>query len=501
LSFRKILRNPRTSFISFLGNFQLQQKASLFFIGSMLVILTASSYFLYTTAQKTFEETQQQHIEVISQVLSKKIAVQYLLYSDVEAELRQETFESFLKEALNAYNLNYVAFTPTGGQPFSAVADTDAADAPGVISIKTPIVSAVDASETVGIMELSYTNSALFRLAETYFGYVLLLIPLLAGVFYLQAKMLQRLFKPLEQITRRIRNYEPGKGSLSFEPYTAGINDQIQDIARGFADLQQRVEQSMKERDEAAALNREKDKLIARQARFYELGEMISNIAHQWKQPINIISNFTVRIQVDIMLGKPDIPAIETYCKQIETQIAYMSDTINMFRDFLSVPELDPGTTFNVERSIREALMLLDSIIVQHHIHVDLVSDSSSEVAGVSNEFKQVILCLVNNASDALQDHQSGERRLKIASKIQNGNCVIRVEDNGGGIRPEMIDRLFNAYETTKHKSRGTGLGLTMAKMIVEVKLNGSIIAFNTDEGACFEIVLPCAKAMHRERG
>jgi PAS domain S-box-containing protein len=241
--------------------------------------------------------------------------------------------------------------------------------------------------------------------------------------------------------------------------------------------------------EEEVAKNRDKDSLLQKQSRLAALGEMIGNIAHQWRQPLNALA---IRVQ-DVPMAfdheELDREYIDDFKNESMSIIKHMSQTIDDFRNFF-LPDKQK-MNFSVKESIARACSLEKGILQSNEISVELDLPESELVAfGYPNEFSQVLLNIINNAKDTLIEKRKDDRHIGIEAVKENEGIVILIKDNAFGVPEDILDKIFDPYFTTKHKAQGTGLGLYMSKMIIEQNMGGKLSAYNTAEGACFEIRL-----------
>ena len=263
------------------------------------------------------------------------------------------------------------------------------------------------------------------------------------------------------------------------------VQKRTKELADLNASLEKRIALEVKK-------NREKDKMLYHQSKLASMGEMINNIAHQWRQPLNIIALVMQDLSLKAQIGKVSTLEITQAEKKIHDTLKYLSDTIDDFRSFASKRE---GQThqerMEVCKTVREMVRLVSVVLEDERIRIKLTLPNEEVfVKGNPNDLKQVLLNLVYNAIDVLKERKVEDPTIKLEVKHNNRvNIIIR--DNGGGIDPDVIDKIFEPYFTTKYKARGTGLGLYMSKMIVESRLHGKISARNTRSGAAFWIELP----------
>lgn len=246
--------------------------------------------------------------------------------------------------------------------------------------------------------------------------------------------------------------------------------------------LQQRIQRKVSEL-------REKDRMMIQQSRQAAMGEMIENIAHQWRQPLNQLGLIQSNIFFEFQLGKLNEGRMNEFRLQSEALMAYMTKTIDDFRNFF-LPDR-AKTMFDVCGSVERAVSLLEPMLKRYHIEVDLSCDGRPEAYGFENEFSQVLVNILNNAKDAILEQKTEIPKIWIDMRRESGATRIEVCDNGGGVDPSIMHRIFDPYFTTKFQSQGTGIGLYMVKTIMEKSMNGAITVYNRNGGACFVLKLP----------
>lgn len=238
-------------------------------------------------------------------------------------------------------------------------------------------------------------------------------------------------------------------------------------------------------------INREKDKYLIEQSRFIALGEMISNIAHQWRQPLNSISLFIQKITcADLLnetLTKEELNDIE---KGITNQLTYMSNTIDIFQNFYNKNKKDIEL-FNISNTIKNTLTILGPMLLKNSIKLNLQIKYSCSLKGIENELIQVLMNLISNSKDVFEERNIENKMINININKKDNNCIIKISDNGGGINQNIIEKIFDPYFTTKHQSRGTGLGLYMSRVIITKDFDGQIKVENIENGVEFIITLP----------
>ncbi|MBO8087248.1 MAG: cache domain-containing protein [Marichromatium sp.] len=228
-----------------------------------------------------------------------------------------------------------------------------------------------------------------------------------------------------------------------------------------------------------------KDQALLHQSRLAQMGEMMSLIAHQWRQPLSEVLGIFMELETAARFGKANQHYIEQEAKEGDRLVRYMSKTIDDFRSFFK-PE-KAKERFSVKAACEEALTLASASLRHQHIDVHLHVIQDAWVLGYPSAYAQVMLNMILNAKDAHLERNTVSPRLSIEVDACEGTSIVRIRDNAGGIDEAVLKRLFEPYITTK-KSTGTGLGLYMAKMIIEKHLDGVIEAKNTQEGAEFII-------------
>jgi len=246
-------------------------------------------------------------------------------------------------------------------------------------------------------------------------------------------------------------------------------------------DLTRRVE------DEVAE-NREKDRLLMVQSRQAAMGEMLGNIAHQWRQPLNIIGLIIQDLQDAQAHGQLTPEYMDKSVQRGMDVIQHMSQTIDDFRSFYrSDKEKQP---FVLNEVVDRVLSFVEASFRNVNITLDVHLDESLRAVGYPNEFAQVLLNILNNARDVMQERKVRSPKVTIRLTRDNGAAVVTIGDNGGGIPAGSLERLFEPFFTTKEEGKGTGIGLYMSKIIIEKNMSGRLTARNTAEGAEFRIEL-----------
>ena len=245
-------------------------------------------------------------------------------------------------------------------------------------------------------------------------------------------------------------------------------------------------------------------KLMESQSKLASMGEMIGNIAHQWRQPLSLISTIASGIKVQMEFGLFDEKNVIPDMDNIIKQTTYLSNTIDDFRNFIK--NSNEKGEVQISNIINKTLSILNPSIVNHNIKIILNIHDNIEIIGYENQLIQALINILNNAKDALEENvkSSEDKLIFIETKNVQDGLVLKIKDNAGGIPENVIDKIFEPYFTTKHKSIGTGIGLSMTHQIITKHHNANIFASNetyeyenkTYPGACFTIIFKNAKEL-----
>ncbi|MEA3497696.1 MAG: PAS domain-containing sensor histidine kinase, partial [Campylobacterota bacterium] len=236
---------------------------------------------------------------------------------------------------------------------------------------------------------------------------------------------------------------------------------------------------------------------LAKSEKMASMGEMIGNIAHQWRQPIAIISMWANNIIADVDIDDIDNENLIKYSNNIQEQTKYLSQTIEDFRDFIKGDRVK--TRFNLDDGVKSFLNLVEGSIKTHNIDIILDLQKDIVIEGYKNELNQCLINIFKNAKDILKVNIKDEKLIFISTSREGKDIVIKIKDNGGGIPEKILPKIFEPYFTTKHKSQGTGLGLNMTYNLIVKGMGGTIRVDNVTyeynnkkfTGAEFTITLP----------
>ena len=229
---------------------------------------------------------------------------------------------------------------------------------------------------------------------------------------------------------------------------------------------------------------KEKDKLLFEQSKRAEIGEMLGNIAHQWRQPLAIVNTILAILKEKNEITTLSKEEISDKIQKIEKRIVYLSDTIEDFMNYYR-PDKEKAA-FSIDEAISKALDISNFIPNKKTMNISI--DKSLKIYGFMNEYMQVIVCILSNIYDIKMEKSLQNLNIDIQLKKDKEYAVLSIADNAGGIDEAIISKIFDPYFTTKHQSMGTGLGLHIAKMIIEDNMDGKLTAQNYKDGAKFTI-------------
>jgi len=240
--------------------------------------------------------------------------------------------------------------------------------------------------------------------------------------------------------------------------------------------------------------SREKDKKMLQQSRLAQMGEMLSMIAHQWRQPLSAISSTASALNMKAKLGSSDNEIVAQLTQKILSYTQHLSQTIDDFRDFFKSDKEKRITTW--KEMVESVMGIIETSLENKNIKLIKEIESDTLFYTHPNQVKQVILNLIKNAEDVLLEREIKNPTITLTAK---GNLLI-VKDNAGGIEEKILPKIFDPYFSTKLEKDGTGLGLYMSKTIIQEHCNGNLWVYNDEEGAVFVIELPPSNESAKER-
>jgi len=229
------------------------------------------------------------------------------------------------------------------------------------------------------------------------------------------------------------------------------------------------------------------ENLLLQQSKMAKMGEIIDSVAHQWKQPLNVINIGASELEMNINFGFDiDNDMLLDLSKNIQKQVAHLLNTLEEFRSFLRPDK--PKEKVNIAKLIESVFLLLKDDLTSHSIKTKITGDTTLEFNVIVNEFKHIFINLLTNARDAFIENKIENREVVFNILEKKGYVSIEVTDNAGGIPKSVLADIFKANVTTKAEGKGTGIGLYMSMQIAE-KFNAKLIVDNRNSGACFSIL------------
>lgn len=237
---------------------------------------------------------------------------------------------------------------------------------------------------------------------------------------------------------------------------------------------------------------KEKELQLVQQSKLAQMGEMLSMIAHQWRQPLNIVAALNEIMLLKSKKNQLDFETFEPLSKKITLQVNYLSKTIDDFKEYFK-PDKKPRHA-TLEDIVLHTLDITEASLANNKVKLSLELHAKEQILTFVNEVQQALINIIKNAEDALKQNRTQDREIVIRAYKQDMLHIIEIEDNAGGIDEDILPKIFDPYFSTKDEKNGTGLGLYMTKTIIEKHCHGSITARNTKKGVKFTIELPSQK-------
>lgn len=272
------------------------------------------------------------------------------------------------------------------------------------------------------------------------------------------------------------------------------LADRVHLLQREYIDKLNHLNETLSENVRSALdVARAKDRMYVQQSRLAAMGEMIEQIAHQWRQPLNNLALINQDLFIRFKFGKFNEEAFERAHAKTDEYLQYLSKTIDDFRNFYKTDKTKKLES--VEELVNDTLRLCDALLKYANIKTKVELHTSRQVYLAKNEMIQVLMNLFKNAHDAMRERGVSDGKILVKVEDCGEGVQVSVEDNAGGIPEEVIGRIFEIYFTTKDPEKGSGLGLYMSKYIIEESIGGSIRVENTPNGARFVMILPSGPA------
>ena len=287
----------------------------------------------------------------------------------------------------------------------------------------------------------------------------------------------------LDAVKKSANSTHRGDLDILLEIFLDRYNQKQTELDKLNQNLEERIKLQLK-------LAQDSQKRYEQQAKMAAMGEMMDAVAHQWKQPLNALSMMSDMLVADFHDSIVDEAYIAELSIDAQTQIEHMVNTLNEFRNFFRPKETKES--FGIKRCITSVLVLVNDEFMQNLINIHIQSEQEILLYGIENEFKHLVLNIINNAKDAFNEREIKHRDIFISFSKDDTNIILQIQDNAGGIPSQVIDNIFKPEFTTKAKDKGTGIGLYMSTQIAE-KLGGKLSVKNVEDGAKFSLVIPLA--------
>ena len=348
-------------------------------------------------------------------------------------------------------------------------------------------------------MVIYYSAKSYLETINDYQKFTILISLLILIIISIFSILIRRLLSPFTKLANTIYNLNFDNFKY-FKLENSYFNDERGLIINSIQNMLDKIESTLNRVKNEIEKNRQKDKLMFQQARLAQMGEMIGNIAHQWRQPLNEIGLVIQSFELAYFKGKLNEKFIEDRVAEGDELIENMSNTIDDFRNFFS-PNKEKHN-FKLNKAIKKSIQMIKASLINNNITLIECLDNDIKTFGYENEFEQVILNILSNAKDILLEKNTLEKVILIQSKVELSNdlkyALIEVYDSGNGIKEEIMDRVFEPYFTTKEEGKGTGIGLYMSKNIIE-NMHGKLSILNREFkinkkvyfGAYFSIKIP----------
>lgn len=328
-----------------------------------------------------------------------------------------------------------------------------------------------------GYITVRYTYSRfLSTLIDGYNSFLVHMSLLFIVCIAILIPMIHFALKPLKALSQTLHSYMPGI-KMNISPMEG--NNEVAIINNATIEMLKKVEEELQKRIKS-------EKELSHKSRLESMGVMIDNIAHQWRQPLMNLNAIFLNLDRTYELGKLDEAYLQKTIQESTDLTAHMSQTIEDFRKFFRKD--NEKEIIDLNETVTYSLKLLHSILDGINVRFKSVEDSTLFI--YKNEFIQVIISILTNSIEILNQRSITDKTIFIAIEETPDQIALIIEDNGGGIADEHIDRIFEPYFSTKHQYGGSGLGLYICKMIIEEHMGGIISAGNAPKGAQFIITL-----------
>lgn len=459
-----------------------------------IAVIAPIFIFIQINVSSVLKENEQAKIELVTQTLNPIIST-YLTFD--QQDMLSDTMRTFFQ---NPNILGVSLIDPNNRIIFQQ--HYPHSKTQEAIIFSQPVIDSITHHVQAKLV-ISYSNNFVHDLQTKLFIQLILLSLFTLLIFSLTYWYFRKQFFTLRLLSNWMGNYtinttsEPFKSdnaNTEIMTITSSANKMLETIDNYRCQMEQ-INNELENRVENEIVKRrEKEQLLVHQSRLAAMGEMIESIAHQWRQPLNIIGLAIANINMKRELGLLEDKEIETNSTIINNNLSFMSNTIDDFRNFFNTDK--EHIQFDPVQPIHDIFNLLGEQLRYAHITYLIHNECNEEIYGVINEFKQVILNIINNGQDAIRSkHGSIGGIIEVTIYSDTTHLFIDISDTGGGVPPAIIGRIFEPYFTTKLHNKGTGIGLYMSKIITEQHFDGNLQVVNTAQGAKFTLTIPLSRS------
>jgi len=458
-----------------------------------IAVITPIYVFIHVNVSSVLNESERSKIELVTQTLKPVIST-YLTFD--QQDMLSDTIRTFFQNP-NILDVSLIDANDNviyeQHYPHSKTQET--------ITLSEPLIDPIT-HQLQATLIISYSNNFVDELHTKLFMQLIFLSLFALLIFSITYWYFRKQFFVLRLLSNWMGNYSMDKTSEPFKSdntnyeimtITTSANKMVETIDDYRCQMEQ-INNELEHRVEnEISKRREKEQLLVQQSRLAAMGEMIESIAHQWRQPLNIIGLAVANLTMKRTLGLLENDEIDKNSAIINNNLAFMSNTIDDFRNFFNIDK--ECLSFDPAQPIEEVFALLGEQLRYSNITYHVHKHCDQEIFGVVNEFKQVILNIINNAQDAIkskQDQNGG--KIEVTLRCDAHHLFIDIGDTGGGVPSVIVERIFDPYFTTKLHNKGTGIGLYMSKVIIEQHFEGSLSVSNTDDGALFTLTLALSR-------
>lgn len=329
----------------------------------------------------------------------------------------------------------------------------------------------------IGYLKVYYTFSSIYsKLLDEFYQFLLFIAMFFLSSLLISSLLIKFNLKPLMKLKEKMLGYSLNNKTVFKEE---NFKNEISVINNSAVKMINKIEEEVEKR-----ILYEKD--IMQKNRLASMGEMLDNIAHQWRQPLMKINAILLNTDRHIELKKYNEEYLRERLEDISNTVFFMSNTIDTFREFLN-PNKD-SQNFNISNSIEKSLQVLNTSIKDIEVNIE---DKDIFIDSFESELMQVLIAILQNAIEIFKYRDINNKRLFIKLYEDELDILIDIEDNAGGIKMKNLEKIFDPYFTTKHKDGGTGIGLYISKIIMISSFNGEIEVENGSFGARFILKIP----------